>query len=475
VDHKNGDVGALFKFTDKSKGGPTSWRWDFGDGTPPSDEQNPTHIYWDPNPNGYQVTLTVSNAKTSASMILPDRIRIYEPLEARFSADKVSGPTPLTVQFKDESLGGSGINGWLWDFGDGTPPSNQQNPTHTYSNTGNYTVSLTITRADGKTDPESKNSFINAYKKLIFNHKLLVPLYKSTIKDNSVYYKGFAVAGGTSVNTNISANKYVCGIAGFSAHNGYIIPFRVYRDGLRVFMSQKQGTWWIFAEFQQGDVSPFPKEVWGINVVCFDRSMEGTAFISRDFKNITGGISYDTDLSTTTYFNCGIMGMAGLGVTGFRPNWYSEVALDVRAESHGDSWRINSKMDVIDGGDIWDINLLCLKQKSYMNDPSPPFLVKDVYLSTSISNKAETGISATDYICGVNGYKAERVILFAFNVNPLNLNSSIAADLLTVNTIVENGYWSVYADIAHRSKAEDWTVNVLCVRKGLAVEGMPPN
>jgi hypothetical protein len=132
-------------------------------------------------------------------------------------------------------------------------------------------------------------------------------------------------------------------------------------------------------------------------------------------------------------------------------------------------------MDVIDGGDIWDINLLCLKQKSYMNDPSPSILVKDVYLSTSISNKAETGISATDYICGVNGYKAERVILFAFNVNPLNLNSSIAADLLTVNTIVENGYWSVYADIAHRSKAEDWTVNVLCVRKGLAVEGMPPN
>jgi hypothetical protein len=33
----------------------------------------------------------------------------------------------------------------------------------------------------------------------------------------------------------------------------------------------------------------------------------------------------------------------------------------------------------------------------------------------------------------------------------------------------------VYADIAHRSKDEDWTVNVLCVRKGLAVEGMPPN
>jgi hypothetical protein len=96
------------------------------------------------------------------------------------------------------------------------------------------------------------------------------------------------VPGGTSVNTNISANKYVCGIAGFSAiMDGS--SHSEFRDGLRVFLYlRNRGLGGFCQNFKKVIVSPFPKEVWGINVVCFDRSMEGTAFISRDFKNITG-------------------------------------------------------------------------------------------------------------------------------------------------------------------------------------------
>jgi hypothetical protein len=270
----------------------------------------------------------------------------------------------------------------------------------------------------------------------------------------------------------------VCGISGFSAQNGWISNYRVNQDGLRNFMYQSQGTWWIFSEFQDIDDSVLPKESWTVNIICFDRSMEGSVFLYRDdFKNITGGTPYQTDLSTSTFFNCGIMGVAGLGVTGFRPNWYSEVALDAIIKSVGNKWSINSKMDVIDGGDTWNINALCLYQKAYMNVENPPFIVKDVYISTNISNKGDTGISATDYVCGVNGYKAERVKLFVrgFSWMPWDAGQYVAEDLLTVKTTVENGYWSVYANIAHIEKAEDWTVNVLCVKRGIAVEGMPPN
>jgi hypothetical protein len=46
------------KFTDKSKGSPTSWYWSFGDGSS-STEQNPVHIY--KRVGKYTVTLTVEN------------------------------------------------------------------------------------------------------------------------------------------------------------------------------------------------------------------------------------------------------------------------------------------------------------------------------------------------------------------------------------------------------------------------------
>lgn len=52
-------------------------------------------------------------------------------------------------QFIDKStISGSTITSWLWDFGDGST-STQKNPTHTYASSGNFTVSLTVTTAEG--------------------------------------------------------------------------------------------------------------------------------------------------------------------------------------------------------------------------------------------------------------------------------------------------------------------------------------
>jgi len=80
----------------------------------------------------------------------------FESPGADFTADLTSGPVPLTVNFTDQSTGD--ITSWSWDFGDGAT-STEQNPSHTYTDAGTYTVSLAVT-GPGGSDTEVKADFI---------------------------------------------------------------------------------------------------------------------------------------------------------------------------------------------------------------------------------------------------------------------------------------------------------------------------
>ncbi len=62
-------------------------------------------------------------------------------ITADFSVDLPTGCAPLTAVFTDLSTG-TGIDGWSWDFGDGTGTSVAQNPSYTYNSPGVYTVTL---------------------------------------------------------------------------------------------------------------------------------------------------------------------------------------------------------------------------------------------------------------------------------------------------------------------------------------------
>ncbi len=64
---------------------------------------------------------------------------------ANFSSNVTEGYAPLSVQFTDLS---ENATVWYWDFGD-VSNSTEQNPTHTYSTAGNYTVNLTVSNAVG--------------------------------------------------------------------------------------------------------------------------------------------------------------------------------------------------------------------------------------------------------------------------------------------------------------------------------------
>ena len=78
---------------------------------------------------------------------------------ANFSASPVAGKVPLTVSFTDQST--SGPTAWSWNFGDGAT-SITKNPTHTYSSTGTFTVSLTVANAYGS-NTSTKSDYITVY------------------------------------------------------------------------------------------------------------------------------------------------------------------------------------------------------------------------------------------------------------------------------------------------------------------------
>jgi len=75
---------------------------------------------------------------------------------AAFTGSPTSGIRPLNVTFTDRST--SHVRSWRWSFGDGGI-STAQNPTHTYTIAGGFTVSLVITGAGG-TDTEIGTNYI---------------------------------------------------------------------------------------------------------------------------------------------------------------------------------------------------------------------------------------------------------------------------------------------------------------------------
>ena len=77
-------------------------------------------------------------------------------LNASFSFSPAKPEINEPVQFSDSTSGGSEIfDTWMWDFGDGNS-SNEQNPSHTYPDPGNYTVSLTVTDSVGTTNTSTQ-------------------------------------------------------------------------------------------------------------------------------------------------------------------------------------------------------------------------------------------------------------------------------------------------------------------------------
>lgn len=119
--------------------GKLSYHWD-SNGTSSSSQLKP---WLDPNNTG----------ATTCELLDPNGT---VDITADFSADNVKICENTTINFKDVSGGEPTI--WNWDFGDGSS-STEQDPSHTYTQAGQYTVTLYINK-NGYSRTETKTDYV---------------------------------------------------------------------------------------------------------------------------------------------------------------------------------------------------------------------------------------------------------------------------------------------------------------------------
>jgi len=137
-------AGSVFQFNNLSDNG-ISNNWDFGDSTY-SYITNPTHIFTDS--GNYRVILTASSLTNNCEaydsvdlVVLP-----YPVITA--TSDTSNGCIPLPVNFSSTV---NSVGYYLWDFGDGNT-STVDNPTHTYTSDGYYSVNVRFEDFSGCVD-----------------------------------------------------------------------------------------------------------------------------------------------------------------------------------------------------------------------------------------------------------------------------------------------------------------------------------
>lgn len=130
----------------------TNWKWDFGDKSG-SDTKNPTHVFTTgASTTLFTITLTVkSNNGCSSTFTKKDWIKVFPVPVASFDVPKSVSILNPVVQFTNTSVGSTS---WEWNFGDSLHSTSDNtstafSPYHTYSEIGDYCITLKVKNDGG--------------------------------------------------------------------------------------------------------------------------------------------------------------------------------------------------------------------------------------------------------------------------------------------------------------------------------------
>lgn len=152
-------VAGSVSFTDKtiSYNGPvTQYRWDFGDGTA-STLINPSHLYGTPGIKN--VKLAVQDGRGCKKDTTQSFTWQPVPPLLIIQPSTFNGCTPANIVFNNLSKPIDSTYKIRWDFGDGNS-STAISPNHIYTNSGTYSVSVTVTSPIGCQTSRNFNNWI---------------------------------------------------------------------------------------------------------------------------------------------------------------------------------------------------------------------------------------------------------------------------------------------------------------------------
>jgi PKD repeat protein len=176
-------------------------------------------------------TTTVTDAIDDLNEVMLNVVKNTFVGNVDFTANVVSGPSPLIVSF-GRTFNGTGTD-YLWDFGD-TTTSTSSTPTKTYANTsgGTFTVTLTVSNSSGlgagASDNKVKTNYIRLYTPTPIPSFTLDKTATDTggsvaLTNTSQYADSYVIYWGDGTSDTIASNAVAGGVGGGAKSHTYAV------------------------------------------------------------------------------------------------------------------------------------------------------------------------------------------------------------------------------------------------------------
>ena len=254
--------------------------------------------------------------------------KLKDPPVASFTCDKTSGNAPLTVNFTSNSTGV--ITSYSWTFGDAGTSTNQH-PSHTFTNSGTYTVALIVTGPDGSNSNNKTITVTQAQTFALTTTAVTSITSTSAVSGGNILADGGAaitsrgVCWSTSVNPTISLTTktsdgigtgiFISNITGLSGNTTYHLQAYATNSIGTVYGNDISFTTTVALTLPNApsNLTATPISSTEINLSWIDNSNNEDGFKVERAPGGTTNFSEIISLpaNTTSYQNSGLSGSAG--------------------------------------------------------------------------------------------------------------------------------------------------------------------